>query len=173
LLLPPPPLLPLLLLLLPQGHQIKRLLSLWQPLLTEAIADEQRQILDNKGRGQGGRKDRPHYGPYLLLLEPQDLAHITLQSECGGRRGRVGWVLKQEGEGWMGHSSCHTINMLYALLSQLYCPRFYSVHGLWIIIQTGNVNLSHSSAAGSDATHVAAAVFALCAQYADGTSTRP
>jgi hypothetical protein len=28
-----------------------------------------------------GRRDRSNYGPYLLLLPPQDLASITLQSE--------------------------------------------------------------------------------------------
>jgi hypothetical protein len=27
------------------------------------------------------RRDRPNYGPYLLLLSAEDMAHITLQSE--------------------------------------------------------------------------------------------
>jgi DNA-directed RNA polymerase len=41
------------------------------------------QVLHSGGdRAAVQRRDRPNYGPYLLLLSPEDMAHITLQSEC-------------------------------------------------------------------------------------------
>jgi len=64
-----------------QGGMLSRLIATWQPLLTSAVADEQRCIRESSSKAAGGRKDRPNYGPYLVLLEPEDLAHITLQSE--------------------------------------------------------------------------------------------
>jgi hypothetical protein len=71
---------------------VARLLSYWQPLLTQAIAEEQAcvgqstRVAAAAAAGRAAvagvsRRDRPQYGPYLLLLEPQDLAAITLSSE--------------------------------------------------------------------------------------------
>jgi hypothetical protein len=71
-----------------QGGVVKRLMSVWQPLLSQAIAAEQHDMFEDNGRGASGRRDRPNYGPYLMLLEAEDLAHITLQSE--GTYGAIG-----------------------------------------------------------------------------------
>lgn len=64
-----------------KGHLIKQLMARWQPLLAQAIAEEQQLVGRKDVAGAVERRDRPNYGPYLLLLEPQDLAHITVQSE--------------------------------------------------------------------------------------------
>lgn len=39
------------------------------------------QVLGAADRAASQRRDRHNYGPYLLLLAPSDLAHITMQSE--------------------------------------------------------------------------------------------
>jgi hypothetical protein len=79
-----------------RGHATASLIATWQPLLAQAIAQEQAEVeLAATGGGGGGgsgaaaataaaaaaaKRDRANYGPYLLVLDPDELATITIQS---------------------------------------------------------------------------------------------
>jgi DNA-directed RNA polymerase len=81
-----------------RGHATASLISTWQPLLAQAIAQEQAEVeLAATGGGGGAnggsagganasaaaaaaaKRDRANYGPYLLVLDPEELATITIQ----------------------------------------------------------------------------------------------
>jgi len=91
-----------------RGRATASLIAAWQPLLAQAIAQEQAEVelaasgggwgggsngggglggLGAGGNGGGGaaaaaaaaKRDRSNYGPYLLVLDPDELATITIQ----------------------------------------------------------------------------------------------